>query len=188
MADLVGAPRFHIAGHSYGGLVALETAIQSPRRVLSLHLIEPPYLALLPEDPEVQALDSRVREIQAEGEERGAEWTATEFFAAIGGRDGIERLRSGPMWPLIVGEASRILHEEYAGDYPAERLHLLRLTVPVQIYTGTRSHPALRKVARRLSDLIKETRLIDIPDAGHAVQASRDRFNRELLAATTSVG
>src|SRR4051812_22315484 len=38
VADQVGAESFHLAGHSYGGLVAIELSRRAPDRVRSLHL------------------------------------------------------------------------------------------------------------------------------------------------------
>ena len=46
-ADWAGEGEIHVAGHSYGGMVALEMARIAPHRIISLHLIEPPYLSLL---------------------------------------------------------------------------------------------------------------------------------------------
>ena len=43
----MGIPSFHLVGHSYGGLIALEMAIMRPDILRSLHLIEPPLLDLL---------------------------------------------------------------------------------------------------------------------------------------------
>ncbi len=184
IADLAGAEKVHLGGHSYGGLVALEAALRAPERVLSLHLIEPPYLSLLPDDPDVRALDQRVRKIRTEGEERGPEWVAAEFLAALSGPETARRARSSATWPLLVREASRLLHEEYAGDYPSERLQGLSLPVPVRVYTGGRSHPALNKVARKVSERIGGSRLVKVADAGHAVQTQEKRFDAELLAVT----
>jgi len=47
--DALKIPSFHVGGHSYGGLIACEVACLVPERVQSLHLIEPPYLSLLPD-------------------------------------------------------------------------------------------------------------------------------------------
>src|SRR5690606_31147064 len=56
VAERAGAPSFHLMGHSYGALVAIEMVRRRPRAVASLHLIEPPYMSLLPHDPDVAAL------------------------------------------------------------------------------------------------------------------------------------
>src|SRR3546814_1285704 len=43
----IGAPAFHLVGHSYGGAVPLKIALSQPQRVLSLTLIEPVLFHLL---------------------------------------------------------------------------------------------------------------------------------------------
>lgn len=184
VADRAGERRFHALGLSYGGLVALDLAVRVPERVLSLHLIEPPYLDLLPGDLDVRSLSERVREIRIGGRERGPEWIASEFFTAIGGAGAVESLRAGPAWPLIVRESGRLLDEEYAGEYPAALLSQLRLNVPVRVYTGGLSHAGLRKVAAELARRIQGSRLVEIPEADHGVQFCRAPFERELLAVT----
>src|SRR5919112_647691 len=60
LAD-TGTPAFHLVGHSYGGLIALEMAIMQPDVIRSLHLIEPPLLDLLSEQPLVREMDRSVR-------------------------------------------------------------------------------------------------------------------------------
>jgi pimeloyl-ACP methyl ester carboxylesterase len=45
LLDHVGADRAHVAGHSFGGAIALELAVRHPTRVASLVLLEPAFLA-----------------------------------------------------------------------------------------------------------------------------------------------
>lgn len=184
-ADRASEQRFHVAALSYGGLVALELTVLAPERVLSLHLIEPPYLSLLPDDPDVRRFDARVREIVAQGRARDSEWRATEFFRALSGEAGAEEMRTSRAWSLVVREAGRLLEEEYAGDYPPELLHRANIKVPVRVYTGGRSHSALRKLARELAGRLRSARVVDVPDAGHGVQFAGEPFDRELLAVTS---
>ena len=81
----MGIPSFHLVGHSYGGLIALEMAIIRPEIVRSLHLIEPPFLDLLSEQSLVQEMDRRVRWIVEHHAEIGDEAATEAFFAMIGG-------------------------------------------------------------------------------------------------------
>jgi len=183
-ATRAGAEGFHLVGHSYGALVALEMIRYAPQRVRSLHLIEPPYLTLLPDDPDVQQLiagaDILVRHV--------AEWpperTATHFFELLLGPEATREMRARPLWSAVVHEARRAVHEQPAPDYPASKLPGLTVGVPTLLYTGGRSHPGLQKVARRLADLLPGARLITIPEAGHVVQRAIEPFHRVLLEVT----
>jgi pimeloyl-ACP methyl ester carboxylesterase len=55
--DLIGESA-HLVGFSWGGLGAAIAAGRVPERIRSLTLIEPPFFALAPDDPDVQAVIS----------------------------------------------------------------------------------------------------------------------------------
>lgn len=181
-ADKAGAEIFHAVGHSYGGLVALEVACRAPERIKSLHLIEPPYLTLLPDDPDVAYLAHHGATIFAQAAEWGAERTVAEFFNMIAGPDVVSQLRSRPIWASLVREAKRTAYEQFPATYPAGALKRLRITGPVNVYTGGRSHPGLRKVAQHLAGLLPGARLVEVPEAAHDVQRAREPFEEALLA------
>ena len=184
VADPDTAERFHLVGQSYGGLVAIEVARRVPWRILSLHLIEPPYLALRPDDPAVVELERRGREIFRSAREAPPEEVAAAFVGMLAGAGAVERLRARPVWPALVAEAPRLAWGEFPGDYPASALSDLRLDAPVRVYTGGRSHPALRRLARRLAELVPRAQLVDIVEAGHDVQRAADQFEWALLSVT----
>jgi pimeloyl-ACP methyl ester carboxylesterase len=179
-ADL-GVPSFHLVGHSYGALIALEMAVTRPHIVRSLHLIEPPLLDLLPEDPLVREMDERVRWIVEHHAEIGDEAATEAFFTMIGAERALERLRGTPDWARLYGHAARFACGQPAGTYPSSALTKLAGTIPVGLYTGGRSHPALRLITAELANRIDGARLINVPDAGHAVQMSKAAFVDALL-------
>ena len=186
--DSVGAESFHLVGHSYGGMVAMAMARQNPSRVASLHVIEPPYMALLPDDPDVVDLTRRAGEVFRRAAEWGPERATTEFFRALVGAENLASMQSRPAWSLLVRESERIASAQFPGDYGASLVQGFRLDVPVVIYTGERSHPGLRKIAAALSQAIPGASLVDVPDAAHDVQRSVDAFNRALLSVTQVQG
>ena len=62
IADAIGAPRFHLIGHDWGGQVAWLTAAQHPERLRSLTVLSRPHPAAFAEalrDDPVQASKSR---------------------------------------------------------------------------------------------------------------------------------
>ena len=179
--DEMGDSSFHLVGHSYGALIAIEMAISRPEVVRSLHLIEPPLLGLLPDQPQVLEMDRRVREIVGNHATHGDEATTEAFFSMIGADRAVERLRGTPEWDRLCGHATRFARSQLAGDYPSQTLDRLPTTMPVTLYTGGRSHPALRLIVTELSDRIEHARVVDIAEAGHAVQMSGASFVDALL-------
>src|SRR4051812_27269592 len=145
----------HLVGHSYGALIAMEMAISRPDEVRSLHLIEPPLLAMLPEKPVVRDMDRRVRDIVDQHATSGDEATTEAFFSMIGAVRAIERMRGTAEWNRLCGHASRFARGEPAGNYPIQALDRLSKFIPVTLYTGGRSHPALRLIVTALADRIE---------------------------------
>ena len=180
--DDMRIPSAHLVGHSYGALVALEMAVMRPDIARSLQLIEPPLLDLLPEEPIVRELDRRVRWIVEHHPEIGDEAATEAFFTMIGAARMVERLRRTPDWDRLCGYAARFARGESVGSYPSASLASLSETIPVGLYTGGRSHPALRLITLALADRIKSARLVDVPEAGHAVQMAGVEFVDALLS------
>ena len=158
-AGRAGGGEIHVVGHSYGGMVALEMARIEPHRIRSLHLIEPPYLSLMPEDSDVSSVIEQGKSIFRNAAIVGPEGTATAFMEMLIGPAALADLRESPAWPGIVREAGRTAYEQFPAAYPTESLAELSGEFPVQVYTGGRSHPGLQKLARRLAELIPSAEL-----------------------------
>ena len=180
-AERAGGP-VALVGHSYGAIACIEAALIAPERVAALHLIEPPLLGLAPGDPAVAALADAARALHAAAPQLPAEELARRFFALVAGDAAAEALRERPVWQALVAEAARFGREEFAGEYPPDRPARLRHSLPVTIYSGSESHPALRRLARRLHELLPQSRLLSFPGAAHDVQRLGEPFNRALLA------
>ena len=178
----LGLASIHLAGHSYGGLIALEMAALQPEHIRSLHVIEPPLLALLPEREDVQEMAQRVKAIQADHASVGDEATTEAFFAMIGAGHVPERLRGTDEWDRLCQHASRFARNEAAGDFSRAVVERLPAEMPVGLYSGGRSHPALRAIAQELARRLPEARFTDIPTAGHAVQMAGAAFVEPLLS------
>lgn len=177
----------HVVGHSYGALIALEVAAQAPERVLSLHLIEPPLLALLPNDVDVRNMADAVREIYRCAETWTAEEITMAFFAQVAGAKFAASLPEKPVWPKLLAGAKRLAHQQFPGDYPADVLARIDSRLTVQVYRGEKSHPALRKLAAAVADALPGARLVDIPGAYHDAQRMHDPFHQALLEVTNSM-
>lgn len=171
---------FHLVGHSYGGLVAIEMARQAPQRVRSLTLIEPPLLALL-DDEAARWMARRVVELQAAHRDDDLDATTAAFFAMIDAAHVPERLRGAPEWDALLPYAARFARNEPPGDFPLAAFEVLPADLPVTVFSGGRSHRALRGVAELLGERPQVRRSVHVPDAGHAVQMAGDAFVQPFL-------
>jgi pimeloyl-ACP methyl ester carboxylesterase len=179
--DEMSLPSFHLVGHSYGALVALEMAIARPDGVRSLHLVEPPLLDLLPEQPLVQEMNRCVTAIVENHATVGDEATTKAFFSMIGADRAIERMQGTAEWDRLCAYASRFSRGEPASGYPRGALDRLPEDIPLTLFTGGRSHPALRLITAELAKIIGRARVVDVAEAGHAVQMSGQVFVDALL-------
>src|SRR5439155_26801771 len=132
------------------GLVAFEMAVTQPAAVRSLHLIEPPWLDLLPEDRAVRELAERVRAIQERHHDGDEEATAAEFFTAIGSERTLERLRGTPEWQRISAHAARFSRSVPAGAYTRARLDQLPTYIMFALYIGALAHSVAPQVGHAL--------------------------------------
>lgn len=185
--DEMSLPSFHLVGHSYGALVALEMAIARSDGIRSMHLIEPPLLDLLPDQPLVQEMNRCVRAIVENHATAGDEATTKAFFSMIGADRAIERMQGTAEWDRLCAYATRFARGEPAGDYPSSAVDRLRGNIPVVLYTGGRSHPALRLITAELKKIIDRARVVDVAEAGHAVHMSGRVFVDALLGIVEEV-
>jgi len=67
-----GAESAHVVGHSFGGLIALQLAIDAPERVRSLTLIEPSLLGFIPSAPQIFEVFAALGQMYQAGDKQGA--------------------------------------------------------------------------------------------------------------------
>jgi len=162
---------FHLVGHSYGGAVALQIALQQPQRVLSLTLYEPVAFGVLPalgpNEPEWQEIRDVAGRLAAALDRSDAHAAARGFCAYWNGRDG---------WP----ELDDTQRQRLAGAMPTVRRHfdalftaqwsdslLDMLRMPVQLICGTATRASARRVAQSLAARLPTAKLAWLEGAGH---------------------
>jgi pimeloyl-ACP methyl ester carboxylesterase len=162
----MGAPEVDVAGHSYGGRVALGASLLTPsirRLVVYEGAPVPPGMSYRP-----PGLVEAVRAALNRGDKAAA---LTTFLAGIVGMSeaALDAYRADPVWPARVAAAHTILREIEAEAGLAASLEALeRVTVPVLLVLGSISRSPFRigtdELARRLA--AAEVAVID--GAAHA--------------------
>jgi len=161
----------HLVGHSYGGAIALKTAIRKPEHVLSIAVYEPVLFRL--------AIDYHARNrttldlLQAAASirnwlERGALERAAERFIDYWSGAGawaqtppMQRAMIAARMPAVVAQFQALF-----GD-GTTRAELGGITVPTLYLTGARTRPIARRVAELIEQAMPRAIFRRVEAAGH---------------------
>ena len=179
LLDHLGAGAAALAGLSFGGLVALQAAAQSPDRVRALVLMD----ALLPGvrwDPECRAGFAEVdRQVSAGGVTAGQQaWLHHPLFAGARRDPGLAA-QLAVMVSDYPGQHWLGQDPETAGPRPAEVLG--RLTMPALVVAGEQDMPCFLEMTGILAGGIPGAEHTLIPGAGHMVNMERPAEVNALL-------
>lgn len=195
LLDHLGIERAHLAGHSFGGLVALSFTLAEPRRVASLTIADSRIRSLQPR----QAVTERVDwpQVKAKLAEHGIEVDESDpyiglslFEAAASLQSNAPNLlaeegyvpfgtgtRSAKRWLRLV-QTTTLLRDYRAGaDFPVEQL--AQVHVPTLAVYGTES--PTRETGRNLEGALPDCHTVWVHGARHFHPATRPDFFRETL-------
>jgi pimeloyl-ACP methyl ester carboxylesterase len=194
-ADLAGLIEYldcgqvHLAGNSYGAIVALAAVTDRPDLVASAAVHEPPLFGLLEgtADPRVaealiavqQPLQSVAALIEA-GDHRAA---AELFIDGVALGPGSWAQMPEPVRALIASNACTYLDELHDPTaLTIDTSALTATTVPLQLTYGTASPMLFPKVIDQLASLVPTARVAILHDVGHIPHASHpERWTATLL-------
>jgi pimeloyl-ACP methyl ester carboxylesterase len=183
----------HLVGHSYGGALALNLALTSPRRVRSLAVYEPVLFRLLidheptaPASCEVFELAERVRCCVRDGRFPAAAALFTDYWSGPGAWSRLapdRQVQFAARMPLVVAHFEALFAEPLPGA------RLARLTMPTLCLTGETSTGAARRMAALLQGLLPAACHQTLAGMGHMGPLTHaDEVNRRLLAFLTDGG
>jgi pimeloyl-ACP methyl ester carboxylesterase len=181
----LGIGRAHVVGHSSGGIMALQLALDAPQAVHSLVLLEAALLdvpsgALVPE-----AIGPAVQLYQA-GDKEGAADRFLRWAVGPGYRTFLDRLIPGA-YAQLVADADAFFADELPG-IQAWRLtpeEARRIAQPVLAIHGAESAadwPGWREVLDRLRRWIPQTEAVVLPGANRALEEMDPRGVAEAMA------
>ena len=171
LIDMSGE-QVHLAGHSYGGGVALHVALARPDRIASMALYEPSAFHLLRQMggagaaawAEITGVAQRLGEAVAAGDYRAGiagfvdYWNGPGAWNALPAERQDALIRWAPKGPL---DFHALFHE-------ATPLYAYRaLKFPVLILRGERAPTPTRVIAEGLSEQLSDSRLTVVGGAGH---------------------
>ncbi|MET0964309.1 MAG: alpha/beta hydrolase [Noviherbaspirillum sp.] len=178
---LAPGERYHLAGHSYGGGVALRLAHAEPERVRSLSLYEPTAFHLLDQrDPALQEIRAVAQATQdavfegsiAQGTERFIDyWSGSGAYAALSPS---RQALLASLLPKVTLDFQALMNDPLRpGDYS-------RMDMPACLITGRHSPDCAHAIVAILAAVLpaQETHRID---AGHMAPLTHPELVNPLI-------
>jgi pimeloyl-ACP methyl ester carboxylesterase len=163
--------RFHLVGHSFGGAVALKTALRFPDRVATLALYEPVLFSSLVRcaptgmaTREIMSVRDDTTRLVAAGMLEEAAARFVDYWVGSGSWSATPPERRSR---LATAMRAVIPEWDAAFDDPVEEVDLRALRMPVLLLRGSNTTVAARAVATLLAETISDAEVVRIDDAGH---------------------
>ncbi len=182
----LGVRRAHLVGHSYGGAIALQLALDAPEAVRSLSLLEPALLDV-PSGPQLAEQIERTVQMYEAGDKAGAVDAFLQVACGKTYRVAADKMLPGAM-AQAVADADTFFGVELPalGEWTFTREDAARIKQPVLAVIGAESDalwPGFSEGNRRLLDWFPQAKPFVLPRAAHLLQVENPRDMAEGLAA-----
>ncbi len=182
----LGAQRAHVVGHSGGGIIALQLALDAPEAVRSLSLLEPALLAV-DSGPKFEDQWGPILQMYGAGDKAAA---VDGFLQAIGGREyraELDRVLPGA-FEQAVADADTSFRVEMPAleEWTFSREDAARIKQPVLAVLGADSNavePAIGEGHQLLLEWFPQAKPFVLPQATHSLLTQNPRGMAQGLAA-----
>jgi pimeloyl-ACP methyl ester carboxylesterase len=186
LLDYLGVACAHTVGHSYGGTIALQLALDAPERVASLVLLEPAGIAV----PSGEAFAQEVLAPSGERYASGDKARAVELFLqGVCGphmREVADHALPPGAYDLAAADADTFFLTEgpALGEWQFGPSEAARIDQPVLLVLGTDSEavtPTFAEVNAALAEWLPRAEPVTLPGATHALQMMNPAGTAALL-------
>jgi hypothetical protein len=170
--ELRPGEQFHLIGHSYGGMIALQLAAQAQsQRPRSLSLFEPIAFHLLPAgDPDLAAVEAVWREIACRfdaGDAHGGAGCFVDYWSGAGTFALLRKTRQLALAALV----PKVLLEHQAVADESGVARYRRIAVPTCLVAGRWSPEPAQRLISMLADILPHASCFEV-EAGHMAPIS----------------
>jgi len=174
--------RAHIVGHSYGGVIALQLALDHPEFVHSLALLEPALVRFVPNAAEFMGALLPVIETHEKGERRGA---LEGFFLEVAGPHWRKSFDALPgSLEMALADIDNLFRVEIPamGEWRFTRDDAGRIHQPILAVVGGQSAPIFHEIQELAQSWFPHGTPVTVPRTNHMLQAVDPRALAEVLA------
>jgi pimeloyl-ACP methyl ester carboxylesterase len=171
LLQYLGVDQAHVVGHSYGGVIATQLALDAPDAIRSLVLLEPAIAGMTPEWATGHiAMFAPLVAVYRSGDVSAA---IGRFMRGAEGREwraGVERAASGGVRQVEDDGATFFEVELPAIErWPFDSAAAQRIDQPLLYLTGGASSPVIERVADYFCSCVPQTERVVIPRATHSL-------------------
>lgn len=161
----------HLVGHSYGAAIALRVAVDHPRAVRSLTLVEPVAFRLLFDHAGRRRPAAEVHEtalaIRTLVEGDKPEAAAARFVAYWGGADAWHALGADARMSVAARMPAVAAQFDGLARYVPALATCSRIAQPVMLMVGTRTRAPVTRIVELLASVIPDARMHRLPGGNH---------------------
>lgn len=180
----LGIERAHLVGQSYGGMILLQTALDTPEAVQSLALLEPALPAILFHAPAFGAVMAKATSFYQTGDKAGAMET---FGQAVVGPDFHtvldQTLPSGYFERWVADADTFTLYDAPAmQSWRFTQADAARIAQPVLNMRGANTQPYFREIYETMQRWLPHAENVILPNATHAMLQTNPKGAAARLA------